>query len=70
MVLWFVSYTTFPIIVIVSDISIVIVYEVSLGKTDCTDLWVIKQTNQVSPSSGIHDPHYDQNVCVSLSKEI
>ena len=23
------------------------------GKTDCTDLWVIKLTNQVSPSIGI-----------------
>ena len=26
-------------------------------KTDCTDLWVMKPTNQVSPSSGFRDPH-------------
>ena len=29
-------------------------------KTDCTDLWVIKLTNQVSPSSGFRVPHWIQ----------
>ena len=27
------------------------------GIPDCTDLWIIKQTNQVSPSSGFLVPH-------------
>ena len=57
-------------IVIVYDVSIVIVYDVTLllsmtyqfqsrlRKTDCTDLWVIKLTNQVSPSIGFQVPHW------------
>ena len=60
MALWFVSYATSPITVTISDVSIVIVYGVTLllsmtyhfqsrlGKTDCTDIWVIKLKNQVS----------------------
>ena len=70
MALWFVSYATSPTMVIVYDVSIVIVYDVTLllsmtyqfkistGKTDCTDLWVIKLTNQVSPSIGFRVPHF------------
>ena len=73
MALWFVSYATSPIIVIVYDISIVIFYDVTLlytlsmmfqfqslsgEKTDWLDLWVIKPTNQVSTSSGFRVPHY------------
>ena len=63
------SYATSPIIVIVYDVSIV--YDVALllsityeflksareKKTDCTNLWVIKPTNQVSPSNGFRVPH-------------
>ena len=64
MALYFDSYEMSSIIVIVYDESIVIVYVVSLllsmtyqfqsrlGKTDGTDLWAIKATNQVLPSSG------------------
>ena len=54
MALWFISYATSPITVTIYDVSIVIVYDVTLllsmtyqfqsrlGKTDCTDIWVIK----------------------------
>ena len=54
MALWFVSYATSPITVTIYDVSIVIFYDVTLllsmtyhfesrlGKTDCTDIWVIK----------------------------
>ena len=64
MALWFVSYATSPITVTIYDISIVIVHDVTLllsmtyhfqsrlGKADCTDIWVIKLKNQVSPSIG------------------
>ena len=31
-------------------------------KTDCTDLCVIKLTNQVSPSSGFQVPHWSNNI--------
>ena len=63
MALWFVSYATSPIIVIFYDVSIIIVdgvtidivYDVSTLKPD---LWVIKLTNQVSPSIGFRVPHY------------
>ena len=62
MALWFVGYATFPITVTIYDISNVIVYDVTLllsmtyhfqsrlGKTDCTDIRVIKLKHQVSPS--------------------
>ena len=45
----------------VHDVSIVIVYNVSISKhirekTDCTDQGVMKPTNQVSPSSGFGVP--------------
>ena len=65
-----VNYTMAPIIVIVYDVSIVIVYDISLlssmtyrcqsirKKTDCTNLWVIKPKNQVSPSSGFLVPDW------------
>ena len=64
------GYTTFLIIVIIYDVVIVIVYDVTLllsmtyqfqsrsGKTDCMDRWVIKQTNQVSPSIRFRVPHF------------
>ena len=67
--MWFISYATSPINVIVYDLSIEIVYDVSLlismlyqlqnrsRKTDFMDLWVIKPTNQVSPSSVFRVPH-------------
>ena len=89
MALWFVSYATSPIIVVIYDVPIGMVYSVILllsmthqfqsrsGKTDCTDLRVIKLTNQVSPSSGFRIPicvfHFDsdtqqvQKTHVSLS---
>ena len=66
------------LIVIVNDVSIVVVYDVTLllsmtyqfqirsGKTDRTDLWVIKLTDQVSPSSGFWIPHYDHFVPVLM----
>ena len=69
MALWFVSYATSPITVTIYDVSIVIVYDVTLllsmtyhfqsrlGKTDCTDIWVIKLKNQVSPSIGFRVPN-------------
>ena len=69
MALWFVSYATSPITVTIYDVSIVIVYDVTLllsmtyhyqsrlGKTDCTDIWVIKLKNQVSPSIGFWVPN-------------
>ena len=69
MALWFVSYGTPPITVTIYDVSIVIVYDVTLllsmtyhfqsrlGKTDCTDIWVRKLKNQVSPSIGFRVPH-------------
>ena len=65
MALWLVSYATSPITVTIYDVSIVIVHDVTLllsmtyhiqsrlGKTDCTDIWVIKLKNQVSPSIGL-----------------
>ena len=68
MALWFVSYATSPITVTIYVISIVIVNDVTLllsmtyhfqsrlGKTDCTDIWVIKLKNQVSPSIGFRVP--------------
>ena len=70
MALWFVSYATSPITVTIYDVSIVIVYDVTLllsmtyhyqsrlGKTDRTDIWVIKLKNQVSPSIGYRVPHW------------
>ena len=33
-------------------------FQNSLGKTDCTDIWVIKLKNQISPSIGFRVPHY------------
>ena len=33
-------------------------YQSRLGKTDCTDIWVIKLKNQVSPSIGFRVPHW------------
>ena len=78
MVLLFVSYATSPIIIIVYDISIVIDYDiihivffltisiskaVQEKKTDCKDLWVIKPTNHVSPSSGFQVPHCKRFKC-------
>ena len=60
---------TSPITVTIYDVSIVIVCDVTLllsmtyhfqsclGKTDCTDIWVIKLKNQVSPSIGFRIPH-------------
>ena len=71
MALWFVSYATSPITVTIYDVSNVIVYDVALllsmtyhfqsrlGKTDCTDIWVIKLKNQVSPSIGFWVPHWN-----------
>ena len=68
MALWFVSYATSPITVAIYDVSIVIVYDITLllsmmyhfqsrlGKTDCTDIWIIKLKNQVSPSIGFGSP--------------
>ena len=68
MALCFVSYATSPITVTIYDVSIVIVYDVTLllsmtyhnqsrlGKTDCTDIWVIKLKNQVSPSRDFGSP--------------
>ena len=65
MALWFVSYATSPITVTIYDVSILIVYDVTLllsmtyhfqnrlGKTNCTDIWVIK----LSPSIGFRVPH-------------
>ena len=77
MALWFVSYATSPITVTIYYVSIVIVYGVTLllsmmyhfqsrlGKTDCTDIWVIKLKNQVSPSIGFRVPHYNRSApCV------
>ena len=32
-------------------------FQSRLGKTDCTDIWVIKLKNQVSPSIGFRVPH-------------
>ena len=61
-------------IVIVYDVSIVIVYDVillssmtyhfqsRLGKTDCTDIWVKKLKNQVSPSIGFRVPHFNPDI--------
>ena len=69
MALWFVSYATTPITVTIYDVSIAIVYDVTLllsmtyhfqsrlGKTDCTDIWVIKLKNQVLLSIGFRVPH-------------
>ena len=41
------------------------------GKNDCTDLWVIKPTNQVSPSSGFSGSSFNNKFfwdkCVLLS---
>ena len=74
MALWFFSYATSPITVTIFDVSIVIVYDVTLllsmtyhfksllGKTDCTDIWVIKLKNQVSPSIGFRVAHCFANV--------
>ena len=40
-------------------LSTVSVYDISISKPfDCTDLWLIKLTNHVSPSSGFWVPHY------------
>ena len=73
MALWFVSYAMSPITVTIYDVSIVIVYDVALllsmtyhfqsrlGKTDCTDIWVIKLKHQVSPSIGFRVPHCEQS---------
>ena len=59
MALWFVSYATSPITATIYDVSIVIVYDVTLllsmtyhfqsrlGKTDCTDIWVIGRASLV-----------------------
>ena len=70
MALWFVSYATSPITVTIYYVSIVIVYDVTLllsmtyhfqsrlGKTECTDIWVIKLKNQASPSIGFQVPHW------------
>ena len=70
MALWFVSYATSPITVTIYDVSIVIVYDVTLllsktyhfqsrlGKTDCTDIRVIKLKNQASPSIGFRVPQW------------
>ena len=64
MALWFVSYATSSVTVTIYDVSIVIVYDVTLllsmtyhfqnrlGKTDCTAIWVIQLKNQVTPSTG------------------
>ena len=80
MALWFVSYATSPITFTIYDVSIVIVYDVTLllsmtyhfqsrlGKTDCTDIWVIKLTNQVSPSIGFRVPHYETQPPVPLDR--
>ena len=68
MALWFDNYATSPIIVIVYDISIPSVCDVALllsmmfkqsrsVKTDFTDLYVIKLTNQVSPPDGFYVSH-------------
>ena len=70
MALWFISYAKSAITVTIYDVSIVIVYDVTLllsmtyhfqsrlGKTDCTDIWVIKLKDQVSPSIRFRVPHY------------
>ena len=69
MALWFVSYAMSPITVTIYDVSIVIVHDVTLllsitchfqsrlGKAYCTDRWVIKLKNQVSPSIGFRVPN-------------
>ena len=69
MALWFISYARSAITVTIYDVSIVIVYDVTLllsmtyhfqsrlGKTDCMDIWVIKLKDQVSPSIGFRVPH-------------
>ena len=58
-----------PLSLLLCMTSVVFVYDVllllsmtyhfqsRLGKNDCMDLWVIKLTNQVSPSSGFPVPH-------------
>ena len=65
MALRFVSYATSPLIVIVYDVTLLLSmtyqFQSRSGKTDCTDLWVIKPTNQVSPSSGFMVPHCFMN---------
>ena len=69
MALWFISYARSAITVTIYDVSIIIVYDVTLllsmtyhfqsrlGKTDGTDIWVIKLKDQVSPSIGFRVPH-------------
>ena len=37
-------------------------FQSSLGKKDCTDLWVIKLTNKVSPSSGFWVSHFTSSL--------
>ena len=75
MALWLVSYAMSPITVTIYEVSIVIVYDVTLllsmtyhfqsrlGKTDCTDIWVIKLKHQVSPSIGFRVPHCCHHRC-------
>ena len=82
MALWFVSYATSPITVTIYDVSIVIIYDVTLllsmtyhfqsrlGKTDCTDIWVIKLKNQVSPSIGFRVPHCDPDIKLDCNPDL
>ena len=79
MALWFVSYATSPITVTIYDVSIVIVYGVilllsmtyhfqsRLGKTDCTDIWVIKLKTKYRHVSDFGSPiimiDIDMNNC-------
>ena len=78
MVLWFITYAMSPIIIIVCEVSIVIVYDVSLcyrlwcikfkavwGKTDYTDLWVMKPL-----SCGFGVPHCWRNSCTQLLRTL
>ena len=61
MALWFVSYATSPITVTIYDVTLLLSmtyhFQSRLGKTDCTDIWVIKLKKQVSPSIGFRVPH-------------
>ena len=76
MALWFVSYATSLITVTIYDVSIVIVYDLTLllsmtyhfqsrlGKTDCTDIWVIKLKTKYRHLSDFGSPIDYVHCCV------